>query len=188
MCGPLDKTSDNLSTCGLFLQADPPGHENMNTSGTSANFRQGAVSAAVWPWCSAGNKKKMQDDSGALRRRALIQALVAAGIGAIVFFVFRRRIIGFVLWAVALMVGLLGLLMPAAFRAVDRAMQGFGRAVGTALTWLLLVPFFYLVFIPGHLLLRLLRKDPLQLRFSRQENSYWTLRRPLKPDHFRKQF
>jgi len=91
------------------------------------------------------------------------------------------------IWSLAAVVLVLGLFIPPAFQAVQRALGRFGAWVGAALTWLLLVPFFYLVFMPGHFIMQVLKKDPLQLREA-SAASCWSERPPLKPDHFKKQF
>lgn len=63
----------------------------------------------------------------------------------------------------------------------DRILKGFdrtgawlARAVGSGLTWLLLTPFFYIVFGLGRLSLVLARKDPLNRKLDPQAISYWT--------------
>ena len=160
----------------------------MNIEKAGPVFQQGAVSAVVWHWCRSPSSPAAGDAARALRRRAVIQALVTAVIGAAVYFLFKRRLAGEIIGGVAALVLLLGLLAPAAFQAVDGFMKKFGQAVGTGLTYLLLVPFFYLVFMPGHFLMKILQKDPLKLKFPAGGTSFWSTRLPLRPDHFKRQF
>lgn len=62
-------------------------------------------------------------------------------------------------------------------------------AAGKGITFLLLVPFFYLVFVPGRLLLALSGRDPLNRRFPSDEPSYWVKRAPgISPAHYKKQY
>lgn len=150
-------------------------------------YSQNEVSAVVWPWCRARPGQDPAAAARALRHKALIQAIVTAVVGAVIYFLFRHALAAYVVWGIAAFVLVTGWLVQPVFRAVDRFMQGFGRAVGTGLTYLLLVPFFYLVFMPGRMLMRVLGKDPLQLARA-TEPSCWSVRKPLKPDHFKKQF
>jgi len=167
-----------------------PAHRNsaMSTENTGSAFRQGEVTAAIWPWCRAAANRDPKAAVQALRRKAVIQAVVAGVIGALLFFLLKHRLAGWIVWGVAAFVLLSGLFAPPVFQAVDRFMKRFGQAFGTGLTYLLLVPFFYLVFMPGHFIMQLLAKDPLQLRAAPDRDSFWSVRRPLKPDHFKKQF
>lgn len=154
----------------------------------SAVYQQGEVSAVVWPWTRARAAADPTASARALRHKAIIQALVTAIVGAVIFFLFKHRLAGQIVWGIAAFVLVTGLLIQPVFRAVDRLMQKFGVAVGTGLTYLLLVPFFYLVFLPGRLLMRMLGKDPLQLSGAAGMASCWSVRKPLKTDHFKKQF
>jgi type IV secretory pathway TrbD component len=84
---------------------------------------------------------------------------------------------------------LAGLLVPALASAVERATRAVSLAAGVALTHLLLVPMYWLVFGLGHLALALLRKDPLARRFPTAEPTYWRPKRAAtRPDRHRQQF
>ncbi len=78
---------------------------------------------------------------------------------------------------------------PRAFDAMERMIGRLAHGVGTAVTWILLTPFFYLVFVPGRVIMRLRGKDPLSLKFPTREPTYWV---PWKPsptkDHYTKQY
>jgi hypothetical protein len=51
--------------------------------------------------------------------------------------------------------------------------RAIGRRIGRALTWLLLVPLFYLFFLPFGLLFRRGRRDRLKRYFDREATTYW---------------
>jgi len=90
---------------------------------------------------------------------------------------------------VALYVIITGMLIPRAFLATERFFKAFGHWVGIALTWLLLVPFFALVFVPGRLLLLLTHKDPLTRSFPGPEDSSWQPHRVREDkSHYGKQY
>ncbi|NIP18141.1 MAG: hypothetical protein GWM87_08275, partial [Xanthomonadales bacterium] len=54
-----------------------------------------------------------------------------------------------VIVALAALVLISGLFLPRVFNAIERGGRRLGFWVGTGLTWILLVPFFYVVFVPG---------------------------------------
>ncbi len=61
----------------------------------------------------------------------------------------------------------------------ESAGQSLGRLISHVLTWVLLVPFFYLCFTPGRLILILRKKDPLHRQCPSSETSYWVTRPPI---------
>lgn len=74
--------------------------------------------------------------------------------------------------------------------ALQRVLRAFGRGVGRVVTWLLLVPLFYLVFTPFGLLARRGRRDPMARRLDRTVASYWE-ERPAEspgPEPYERQF
>ncbi|HOW98702.1 MAG TPA: hypothetical protein P5567_05920 [Kiritimatiellia bacterium] len=160
----------------------------MSTEKTAPVYSQNEVSAVVWPWCRAKASQDPAAAARALRHKALIQAIVTAVVGAALYFLFKHALAAYIVWGIAAFVLVTGFLVQPVFRAMDRLMQRFGIAVGTGLTYLLLVPFFYLVFMPGRLLMNVLGKDPLRLARATASPSCWSVRKPLKPDHFKKQF
>lgn len=71
-----------------------------------------------------------------------------------------------------------GFLAPKAFDALERLGQKLAHAVALALTWILLMPFFYLCFAPARLILMLMGKDPMQRHFEPNRSSYWVDHKP----------
>lgn len=93
------------------------------------------------------------------------------------------------LWAVAALFLVSGLFIPALHARLDAAGRAVGRAFATALTWVLLVPVFLLVFVPGRLVLKLRGVDPLTRRFPSAEPTYWVPRKPAAgDDDYKRQF
>ncbi|TAN37701.1 MAG: hypothetical protein EPN23_04080 [Verrucomicrobia bacterium] len=105
--------------------------------------------------------------------RLLMQFAVAAGFATYLTFHRHHPWVGSALYTIAALLLMLGLLWPAAWRRVDAFGQRLGHWVGVGLTVVLLVPFFYLAFIPLRLFQVLLRRDPLQRRWESQRASYW---------------
>lgn len=74
-------------------------------------------------------------------------------------------------------------------RGFETAGKVLSCSIGTLMTWLLLVPVFYVVFVIGHLILKLRGTDPLHRSISAEAASYWT--RPTSMTHIdrsRKQY
>ena len=145
------------------------------------------VAAVVWPWRNPPAGARPAGPVAPARSVVLLQVLVMAAVGGVLY---RWLPAGsFAVWILAGAVLVSGLFFPKVFRALELAGKRLGQWVGTALTWLLLAPFFYLCFVPARLLLRLRGKDPLQRRFPGREASYWTLRKPVtEPAQYRRQF
>jgi len=130
------------------------------------------ASAAIWDW-----RAPKAQATGASDRSARLRGVIQGAVGGIV---------GGVLWALgwhgvataAFVVG--GIVMASAlvsprglYAAVQRLFEATGHAVGVGLSWLLLVPFFYLFFAPFGALFRRGRRDRLQRRYDSGAATYW---------------
>ena len=133
------------------------------------------VVLATWDWRNPAGPGRPQA-AGELRRSALVQALVMGGIACAVFFILGHHVLARVIGALAGLVLVLGLAAPEAYRPVRTFGHRLGRAVGTALTYLLLVPFFYLFFTPVAVFLRWRGRDPLHRRYRDPRWTYWIRR------------
>ena len=136
------------------------------------------VVRVTWNWQDPVTPRPRRH-SGRLRRDAVVQALVMGVVGTLLVFVLGHVTVGRIVWLLAGVVLLLGLLWPAGYRPIHAFGNGLGRAVGTVLRYLLLVPGYWLVFVPGHLLLRLRGRDPLQRKYYPATDTYW-IPRPAK--------
>ncbi len=111
-----------------------------------------------------------------LRRAAVTQALVMVAVSAGLQYGLGHILAGRIVAALAAVVLVLGFLAPAIYRHVHAFGQSLGRFVGTCLTYLLLVPFFFLFFLPVALWLRLRGRDPLHRKFRDSQWTYWVSR------------
>ncbi|MDX1545971.1 MAG: SxtJ family membrane protein [Rhodothermales bacterium] len=66
-----------------------------------------------------------------------------------------------------------GLLVPALLRPIEKGWMKVAEILGAIMTRVILTVAFYLVITPFGLLLRVLRKDLLALRFHPEQTSYW---------------
>lgn len=79
------------------------------------------------------------------------------------------------------------LIRPAILAPLNRLWFRFGLALGRVMTPLIMGLLFVAVVIPTALLMKLLRKDPMQRRLSPAATSYWE-RREQQPGPMREQF
>lgn len=82
------------------------------------------------------------------------------------------------------------LLLPWTLRPLNSGWQAIGRGLHRLVSPVILGILFYFTVVPTGIVMRLLRKDPLRLRFDPAVQSYWVERRPPGPaaDSLRNQF
>ena len=142
---------------------------------------QPTVLQVTWNWREPG-----QDPGRAatnMRRLAFLQAVVMCAVAAILHFVLGHELAAKVIAGLAGVVLMLGMYLPNIYRHVHRFGQTLGQAVGTILVYLLLVPFFYLFFLPVALWLRLRGRDPLHRSFRDAKWTYWVSRQTRPRGH-----
>jgi hypothetical protein len=145
------------------------------------------VTAQIWRWKEAGLTPAAKTHSKPALR-AVIQAAVVAGIGWLFLWRGHKGMAIFLL-AMGAFLFISGLFIPWLFLAVEKFGKKFGQWVGVALTWILLVPTFIIIFFPGRLILWLTRRDPMRRQFPSREETYWVPRPPVeKIEQYSKQF
>jgi hypothetical protein len=148
-----------------------------------SDFQQNKVSSVVWPW-----QQLVAEDRTSTRREAAVQVAIMWGV-ALLLFLFVSRVMAGVVAGVSLIVLTTGLWFPKAFRAIRKGLLTFGAWVGGALTWLLMVPFFYLAFVPARLVLLLKGKDPLTRAFPSPGGTMWVKHAPpCSAEQYERQF
>ncbi len=96
------------------------------------------------------------------------------------YFIYKGKpVVAGILFGVGVVMLVSGTLIPALFNRIERLGQGMGRVVSVAVTWILLVPMFYLVFVPGRLFLTLRGIDPMCRQFPTNAPTYWVPRKPV---------
>jgi hypothetical protein len=93
------------------------------------------------------------------------------------------------LWALPIAAAFLAaaLIRPAVLAPLNRLWFRFGLALGKVMTPVMMGVLFVVAVIPTALVMKLLRKDPLQRRFSSDAVTYWE-RREQQPGPMREQF
>jgi hypothetical protein len=105
-----------------------------------------------------------------------VGSLQAFGVGALggAIFLFWSPATGRVVLGVAAIVLLAALVSPTGLYAgIRQLLQTLGRWTGQALTWAMLVPLFYLVFLPFGWLFRRGSRDLLKRYFDPEAETYW---------------
>lgn len=87
------------------------------------------------------------------------------------------------LWAlgVSFVMLMLGLLAPSVLRVPNRIWFGFSEMLNRLTTPIFMALLFFAIFTPFALVLRLIGKDVLRLRFDPRLPSYWIERQPPGP-------
>jgi len=135
------------------------------------------VSAAIWKW--QGEADDGGRPVGAGRKRVIAEFCVGLTIGMLVFHVFHKPVLGTIVLGIAGLVLISGLFIPRLHGWIQALGLWMGRAVGIALSWILLAPFFYVFFSLGRLCVLASGKDPMQRRFPGPQGSYWHQHVPL---------
>lgn len=145
-----------------------------------------AVTAAGWRW------REQSDPALAERiarhRKSTIQASIMAVVGAVFLFALNWRTMGSIALGLAAVNVMGGWLVPPVFRVMDRSIVLLGRGIGIAITWVLLVPFFYLCFLPGRVFLAMTGKDLMCRRFPAPDKSFWIPYKERSATHAETQF
>jgi hypothetical protein len=103
----------------------------------------------------------------------VLQALAGFSVG-FVFYVFGLRAFAAVAGALAALVLFAVLVSPTGLYAgLQRLFEATGRVVGRGMTWLVMVPLFYLFFLPFGLLMRRGRRDRLRRFCDGGASTYW---------------
>ncbi len=145
------------------------------------------VADAIWPW-------KQQKDASvsmrtARRKRSLIQFCCMFFVALFVFFVLDYIILGAIICCLGILVLLGGFFITPVFTAFDNISHFLASAVGKLLTYLLLVPFFYICFFPGRVVLKFLGRDPMTRGFDPERKTYWQRRESVEDvNHYKVQY
>ena len=134
------------------------------------------VARVVWPWRAP--TRAPATGGWTRRRRILLQCAVTAAIATLLTWWLGRCRLGLCVYCFSAVILICGFLAPKAFDALERLGQKLAHAAALALTWILLMPFFYLCFAPARLILKLMGKDPMHRRFERKCSSYWVDHKP----------
>ena len=142
----------------------------------------------TWPWQGLGPQPPQRKPMP-MRVKATIQAVAMTVVGYIIYRVFDHLIGPAIVWTLAGLVLIGGWFVPAIFHGFEKFGAKLAFWVAGGLTWGLLVPFFYITFTFGRLVLTLKKLDPMDRSFpDLDRTTFWTPRPPVPSmDQYRKQ-
>lgn len=146
-------------------------------------FQQNRVSRTVWNW-QAEASTAVESSGMNPRVKVLITTPIALLIAFGIYKWTGHTIGPSIVVVIALAICFCGLFVPPAFERIERFFNRFAFWVATAVSWILLVPVFYLIFAPAHLLLTIRKRDPMKRECPSQAKSYWTTRPPITRDNY----
>jgi len=129
------------------------------------------VARVVWNWRESDFTE--ETTRRVRRKRSLIRFCIIFLIGSVLFFPLRHVWIGGILYVLSFLILVGGFAVPQIYSAFERVGRFLTITIGCLFTWVLMIPFFYVCFVPGRILLCLFRKDPLQRARTPGAQSYW---------------
>lgn len=144
------------------------------------------ASQVIWDW------QKNRGSGPLVAKPSLVTAAIGLAVGvaiAALFFFYGHRVMATVVAAISLSLFACALFFPRAYHAIQIGLQKFSFWVGQTLTWLLLTPFFYLIFSFGRFVQKTFRRDPMTRSWRPEQESYW-VERPAVTDkeQYKRQF
>ena len=127
------------------------------------------ASSVIWDWRSDTNSG--DSPLGSRRRKGVQQGLVGLVVGTAVYFGLSAHV-GLVAWAVSSLILASALVSPDGIYAID----GLVAAVGKGVTLLVMVPAFYLIFLPFGIAFRRGRRDGMKRFYEEGAATYWLTR------------
>lgn len=131
-----------------------------------------AVARTVWPWREK-EPLAAHAAAGGPRKRAALEFAIGAAVGLVFLRLLGKPWLGAVVLALATLTLVGGFLVPPLYSGFHRFGVRLGSWAGIAVSWLVLVPFFYIFFGLGHAFLTLRGKDPMRRAFDPAMKSYW---------------
>lgn len=132
--------------------------------------------------------KNIESGRRELRKFGITVGIVLGLLGGLFFWRGRDYYFYFLILSEALL--LLGLVVPILLKPIHKVWMTLALLLGWLMTRVILSVLFYLVVTLIGLLLRLLGKDVLELKFKRNGDSYWIPKKEMKSErrNYEKQF
>ncbi|MDE0840163.1 MAG: hypothetical protein OSB41_14070 [Kiritimatiellae bacterium] len=148
------------------------------------------VSQAVWGWRKKGEASaSASEDIGKRRRHAAIEFCVMLAVASLLRFVFKKPTLSLFVASMATAVLVGGFCMPSLYYGIKRFGSMLAHRLGLAVTWLLLVPFFYIFFTITRIIFVMLGKDAMCRELDPSAKSYWIAHAGSpEPEQYRKQY
>lgn len=131
-----------------------------------------SVSQVVWRWRQTKTPGPGHNAS-TRRKHAVIEFSVVLCVSLLVRYVFDHVVMSYVILCIGSVVLIGGLFVPPVYYGFKRFGAILGRVLAQAVTWILLVPFFYIFCTIARLGCLLTGKDLMKRRFERDAATYW---------------
>ncbi len=142
----------------------------------------------IWRWRDGEAASEARPSAASVRARGSLQALLGAAVG-LAAYLFWSKTVAVVAWVATAVVLFCALVSPHGLYAlVGRLFDATGHVVGRAMTWIVMVPIFYLFFLPFGKLLRRGRRDRLQRHFDAEAETYWEPHTPMRTSSLERQY
>jgi hypothetical protein len=102
--------------------------------------------------------------------------------GAVAFFKLHNHTLAMVLWVLAVVVPVVGWMIPVLMRVVFLGLSYLAWPIGFVVSHVVLALVYYLVFTPIGLLMRVFGYDPMGRAFDPDSASYWVRREETETD------
>ena len=130
------------------------------------------IAEPAWKWRYQGNQPAVSRKHSRLGK-LVFQSIIAFAVAALFAFIFHRVLFAYIVASIGLLILICGLFIPRLYSAFERIIGFFAFGVGQVLTWLLLVPFYFLCFLPARIMLFLMKRDPMKRGFDSLMPTYW---------------
>ena len=143
--------------------------------------------AGKWVWTASGPQPAPVARMS-IRAKAAIQVAVMLTVAFLLFHFRHHRVMPAFLCVLATLNFIGGFLYPPIFHGFEKFGALLAKWVASGLTWGLLVPFYYIVFVPARVILTLSGNDPMTRAFPTKETTYWIPRPPVRDmEQYKKQ-
>ncbi len=116
-------------------------------------------------------------------------ALFFGLIGGLIWWRFQAPTVAYVLWSVAAFITILFYAVRPIRKPIYLAWIHLAFPIGWVISHVAMALIYYLVFTPIGLIMRLLGRDPMERRFERGAETYWTPHQPSEdPARYFRQF
>ncbi|MFH0907153.1 MAG: hypothetical protein V1929_00115 [bacterium] len=142
--------------------------------------------AEKWVWKASGPQPPAPKRMSIAAKTAIQVPLML--LVAFLLYHYGHRVGPAIIVTLAALVFVGGFIYAPLFHGFETFGALLAKWVSSGLTWGLLVPFYYIVFVPARLILALTGNDPMTRGFPTQESTYWIPRPPVRNmEQYRKQ-
>jgi hypothetical protein len=123
-----------------------------------------------------------------IRKFAVTLFFALAVLGGLILW--RRGQAGLFFWMAGVSLLVVGLIKPAVLKPIQKAWMTLATYMGFVSTHIILAITYYVVFTPVGLVMRVLGRDPLRLRHTGENESYWIRREQteFRPEIYERMF